>query len=167
MQSLEADQPETFFNHHLKQAGYQVQRQTIDWESVDFEEVKAARKRIKKSENEQVKEMAREILCPEWMLTESEIRNKDWEQLQPAPTLQLAHERANALLRAAGWNGEVERFVDESNLIEANPRQSFQEAGVTEEMWEAARSANDANLSPEKSTTGPRIPTHAPSIRSL
>ena len=150
MQSLEADQPETFFNHHLQQAGYQVQMQTIDWESVDFEEVKAARKRIKASENEQVKEMAREILCPERMKTESEIRNEDWEQLQPAPIHQLAYERANALLQATGWNGNVERFVDVSNQIATDPVQAFKDAGVTDEMWEAARSANDANLAPEK-----------------
>ena len=165
MQSLEADQPETFFKHHLKQAGYQVQRKTIDWKSVDFEEVKAARKRIKDSENEQAKEMAREILCPERMLTEREIRNKDWEQLQPAPTLQLAHERANALLRAAGWDGTVERFADVSNSQVADPRKAFQEAGVTEEMWEAAHSANDANLSPEKINhwTKGYLPTHHPS----
>ena len=110
MQSLEADQPETFFKHHLKQAGYQVQRQMIDWESVDFDKVQETRTRIKDSENEQVKEMALEILCPERLPTESEIRNKDWEPLQPAPTLQLAHERAHALLRRVGWQcGKIRR----------------------------------------------------------
>ena len=150
MQSLEADQPEIFFTHHLQQAGYEVQIVSKDWESVDFEQVQETRKRIKDVENEQVKAIAQEILCPEQMLTEREIRNKDWEQLKPTPTLQLSHERANALLRATGWDGNVERFADETNLIEADPRRAFQDAGVTDEMWTAARAALQADLSPDK-----------------
>ena len=165
MNSLETDQPETFFTHHIEQAGYQVHKQTIDWGAVDFDKAQETRKRIKDSENEQVKAMAREILCPERMLTEREIRNKNWGQLQPAPTLQLAHERANALLQATGWNGDVERFVDESNLIEADPRQAFQDAGVTDEMWEAAILALQVGLAPDKVSGWKKgyLTTHYPS----
>ena len=150
MNSLAADQPETFFTHHLSQAGFKVQVVKKDWESVGFEQMQVLRKQIKDSENEQVKAMAKEFLCPEQMLTEREIRNKNWEQLQPAPFFQLAHERANELLCCAGWIGEAERFVDEDNTILAEPRHAFQAAGVTEDMWEAARQANDANLSAKK-----------------
>ena len=163
--SLEADQPETFFKHHLQQAGYQVQMQTIDWESVDFDKVQETRKQIENAEKEQVKEMALEILCPERMLTEQEIRQLDWEQLQPAPITKLAHETANALLRAADWNGKVERFVDEMNLIEADPHQAFQDAGVTDEMWEAARAALQVGLAPDKVSGWSKgyLTTHHPS----
>ena len=166
MQSLEVDQPETFFKHHIEQAGYKVQVMEKDWGAVNFEQVKAIRKRIKTFENEQVKEMALEILCPERMLTESEIRNKDWDQLQPAPIIQLAYERANALLRAAGWNGEVERFVDESNLIEADPNQAFQDAGVTDEMWEAATEVLQVGLAPDKVSGWSKgyLPVHYPAV---
>lgn len=152
MRSLEADQPETFFKHHLHQADYQVQMQRIDWETVDFEQVQTIRKQIKDVENEQVKAMAQELLCPEQMLTENEIRNKDWEQLQPTPIIQRAHERANALLRAAGWDGNVERFVDEGNEIATDPMQAFKDASVTDEMWKAARAALQADLNPDKIT---------------
>lgn len=150
MRSLEADQPEIFFTYHLHQAGYQVQEVKKDWEAVNFEQVQSVRKQIKDSENEQVKAMAKVILCPEHLLTAQEIENKDWEQLQPAPIIQLAHERANELLRDAGWNGEVERFVDEGNQIVADPVQAFKDADVTDEMWLAARAANEANLSTDK-----------------
>ena len=165
MNSLEADQPETFFKHHLQQAGYQVQMQTIDWESVDFEKVQETRKQIENAEKAQVKEMALEILCPKRMLTESEIRNEDWEQLQPAPTLQLAHEHANALLQATGWNGNVERFVDVSNQIETDPVQAFKDAGVTDRMWEAAILALQVGLSPDKVSGWSKgyLTTHYPS----
>ena len=163
--SLEADQPETFFKHHLQQAGYQVQMPTIDWESVDFDKVQETRKQIENAEKAQVKEMALEILCPERMLTEQEIRQLDWEQLQPAPITKLAHETANALLRAADWNGKVERFVDEMNLIEADPHQAFQDAGVTDEMWEAARAALQVGLAPDKVSGWSKgyLTTHHPS----
>ena len=136
-----------------------------DWESIGFERVKAERKRIKDSENAQVKERTLDILYPERMPTEAEISNQDWSQLQPAPIIQLSNERANALLRDAGWDGNVERFVDESNLIAADPRQAFQDAGVTDEMWEAARAANDANLSPKKIDDWSKgyLTTHHPS----
>ena len=165
MNSLEADQPETFFKHHLQQAGYQVQMQTIDWESVDFDKVQETRKQIENAEKAQVKEMALEILCPERMLTESEIRNEDWEQLQPAPTLQLAHEHANALLQATGWNSNVERFVDVSNQIETDPVQAFKDAGVTDRMWEAAILALQVGLSPDKVSGWSKgyLTTHYPS----
>ena len=97
--SLEADQPETFFKHHLQQAGYQVQMQTIDWESVDFDKVQETRKQIENAEKEQVKEMALEILCPERMLTEQrDSAVEDWEQLQPATTLtKLANEHCKRI----------------------------------------------------------------------
>ena len=165
MNSLEADQPETFFKHHLQQAGYQVQMQTIDWESVDFDKVQETRKQIENAEKAQVKEMALEILCPERMLTESEIRNEDWEQLQPAPTLQLAHEHANALLQATGWNGNVERFVDVSNQIKTDPVQAFKDAGVTDRTWEAAILALQVGLSPDKVSGWSKgyLTTHYPS----
>ena len=165
MCSLEADQPETFFTHHLQQAGYQVQMQTKDWESVNFDKVQETWKRIKDFENEQIEAMAQEILCPERMLTEREMRNKDWEQLQPAPTLQLAHERANALLQKTGWNGNVERFVDESNKLEADPVQAFKDAGVTAEMWEAAILALQVELAPDKVSGWSKgyLTTHYPS----
>ena len=165
MCSLEADQPETFFTHHLEQAGYKVQVEMTDWESVDFDKVQAIRKQIKDVEKEQVKTMAIEFLCPEQMLTDREIRKKNWEQLHPAPITQLANEIANESLRAAGWDGKVERFVDESNLIEAEPRQAFQDAGVTDEMWEAARRTVQAELSPDKISDWSKgyLTTHYPS----
>ena len=89
----------------------------------------------------------------------------DWEQLQPAPITKLAHETANALLRAADWNGKVERFVDEMNLIEADPHQAFQDAGVTDEMWEAARAALQVGLTPDKVSGWSKgyLTTHHPS----
>ena len=150
MHSLEADQSETFFKHHLRQAGYDVQVIHKNWSDVDFEQVQETRKRIKDVENEQVKAMASEILCPEKLLTEREIRNLDWSQLQPAPIIQLAHEKANALLCATGWDGNVERFVDDGNTIAADPNQAFKDAGVTDKMWTAARAALQTELSPDK-----------------
>ena len=166
MHSLEADQPETFIKHHLKQAGYQVIEASKSWESVSFEIVKEARKRIKDIENEQVRHGTQDVLCPDRLLTESEIRHGSWEEQQPAPITKLAHENANALLRATGWNGKVERFVDESNQIVAEPAQAFKDAGVNDEMWEAAKSANAVSLSSEKTQhwTKGYLTVHYPSI---
>ena len=165
MSSLEADQPETFFTHHLQQAGYKVQVVKKDWESVGFEQMQVLRKQIKDFENEQVNAMAREFLCPEKMLTEQEIRQLDWEELQPSPITQLAYELANELLCCAGWDGEVERFVDESNLIATDPVQAFKDAGVTEEMWEAAKAALQVGLEPDKVSGWSKgyLTTHYPS----
>ena len=163
MLSLEADQPETLIKHHLKQAGYQVQMQTIDWESIDFERVKETRKQIENAEYEKVKPKALAILCPARMLTVPEIRKLNWEQ--PDPTLRLAYELANALLRLAGWDGNVERFVDESNQIAADPDVAFKEAGVTKQMWEAAILAVKVGLDPDKVSGWSKgyLPTHYPS----
>ena len=165
MNSLEADQPEIFLKYHLQQAGYKVQVVEKDWESVGFEDMRSLRKQIKDVENEQVKEIALEILCPERMLTEQEIRQLDWKQLQPAPTFQLANERANELLQATGWNDNVERFVDESNLIATSPVQAFKEASVTDEMWEAAKAALQVGLAPDKVSRWEKgyLTTHHPS----
>ena len=165
MSSLEADQPETFFTHHLQQAGYKVQVVKKDWESVGFEQMQVLRKQIKDFENEQVNAMAREFLCPEKMLTEQEIRQLDWEELQPSPITQLAYELANELLCCAGWDGEVERFVDESNLIATDPVQAFKDAGVTDEMWEAAKAALQVGLAPDKVSRWSKgyLTTHHPS----
>ena len=165
MCSLEADQPESFFKHHLQQAGYQVQMKMIDWGSIDFDKVQETRKLIENDEKEQVKAKALEILCPEQMLTEQEIRQLDWQQLQQAPITELVHARANALLQATGWNGNVERFVDEDNTIPAEPRHAFQDAGVTDQMWEAARVSLQVALAPDKVSrwsTG-YLTTHYPS----
>ena len=150
MRTLAADQPEDFTTYHLRQAGVEVQMKEVDWESVDFDKVQKTRKQITDFEKEQVKAMVLDILRPGRMLTESEIRNKDWEQSQPQPVNQLGNELANALLRAAGWDGKVESFDEVGNTLKADPVQAFQDAGVTDDMWEAAKMAARAELSPDK-----------------
>ena len=115
MRTLSADQSEDFIRYHLRQAGVEVQTEEVDWETVDYQKVQERRKLLKDFENEVMRERALEILCPEGLLTEKEIRDLSWEQLQPTPFVQLTYELANKLMQAVGWNGEVDRFVDESN----------------------------------------------------
>lgn len=162
MNSLVDNQPADFIMHHLKQAGFSIQQETLDIELFDFEKVQARRKKIKDAEDEAVLSTAREILTPEAMLMESEIRQREWQDQQPAPINQLAHERANALLQECGWTGKVDRFVDEANTIAQDPTQAFENAGVTEEMWETACDA--VGISPEKIKRWKRgyIPLHFP-----
>ena len=140
MRSLADSQPETFIQHHLEIAGFSVNALPIDLERVDFEQVKSIRKSIQFAESEKVQDLATELLTPETLLMESEIRQRTWEESQPAPIDRLAHERANATMRMCGWTGHVER--EDPNTIEADP---FETKGVTSEMWRTARQAVSFN----------------------
>ena len=150
MRTLAADQPEDFITYHLRQAGVEVQIEEVDWEKVDYQTVQQKQKLLKDFEMEVVREKALQILCPEQLLTEKEIRDLNWGDLQPAPIVQLAHELANGLMQAAGWRGKVERFVDVGNTVEADPVQAFKDAGVTDDMWQAVRAAVTVELSIDK-----------------
>lgn len=148
MNSLVDNQPETFIKHHLSQAGFSVATTPLALEQFDFESVQRIRKEIREAEDAAVINFANDILDAKAVLTESEIRQRDWESQQPAPVNQRAYERANASLQACGWNGKVDRFVDEENTMPQDPVQAFENAGVTHEMWQTAREA--VGLNPEK-----------------
>ena len=72
---------------------------------------------LKKAKNESVQRerkvkcrRAVELLTKMEVLTESEIRSRSINGLlTPMPTEELAHEFANGLLQAVGWNGEIDQ----------------------------------------------------------
>ena len=127
MVSLADNQPFSFFSHYLSPAGYNLKAREMAWENVDFRYVKALRKEIKDIEKDEVTKMALDILCPEKLLTDKEIRKRDWSQSQPAPINQLAHELAYAILRTTGWDGKVERAVHtmDGDFIPISPATSL------------------------------------------
>lgn len=134
MNSLVADQTNDFMTHHLRRAGYGVKTSEVDGEHVDITWVKAERKAIKDNERAAVIAMADSLLSRRVVMTDAEIRELEWGNLQPAPIKQLAYERANDLLQATGWDGERESVHKD----------------VTDAIWDAAKQANNAELSPEK-----------------
>ena len=136
MRSLADNEPETFIQHHLEIAGFSTEVVPIDLKAVDYKQVKELRKSIRLEESEKVMNRATELLTPETLLMESEIRQRTWEESQPAPINRLAHERANTTMRMCGWTGHVEREV--TSTIEADP---FEAKGVTAEMWRTAKQA--------------------------
>ena len=150
LETLAADQPADFLRHHLSQAGYELQLGHLDLGSFDFQQVQAQRKQIKDRENAEILERAAFILCPEQMLTDSEIRGRNWENSQPAPYNQLAHERSEKILQHCGWSGEVERFeetTDEDRFHKGSVK-AFSDASVTDQMWQTARKS--VHLDPKK-----------------
>ena len=152
LETLTADQPADFLRHHLGQAGYGLRLENLDLGTFDFQQVQDRRKQIKDRENAEILERAASILCPEQMLTDSEIRGRNWADSQPAPYNPLAHERSEKILRHCGWNGEVERFEEttDGDRFRKGSVEAFRGAGVTDEMWQIARNA--VHLKPEKIT---------------
>ena len=150
LETLTADQPADFLRHHLGQAGYELQLGNLDLDTFDFQQVKDRRKQIKDRENAETIERAASILHPEQMLTDSEIRRRNWEDSQPAPYNRLAHERAAKILQHCGWNGEVERFEEttDRDRFRKGCVEAFRDAGVTDAMWATARNA--VHLDPKK-----------------
>ena len=150
LETLTADQPADFLRHHLGQAGYELQLGNLDLDTFDFQQVKDRRKQIKDREKAETIERAASILHPEQMLTDSEIRRRNWEDSQPAPYNRLAHERAAKILQHCGWNGEVERFEETTDRDRFRKRsvEAFSDAGVTDQMWQTARKS--VHLDPKK-----------------
>lgn len=150
LETLAADQPADFLSHHLGQAGYELKLEDLDLGTFDFQQVKDRRKQIKDREKAETIERAASILYPEQMLTDSEIRRRNWEDSQPAPYNQLAHERAAKILQHCGWNGEVERFEEttDRDRFRKGSVEAFRDAGVTDAMWATARNA--VHLDPKK-----------------
>ena len=150
LETLAADQPADFLSHHLGQAGYELKLEDLDLGTFDFQQVKDRRKQIKDREKAETIERAASILHPEQMLTDSEIRRRNWEDSQPAPYNRLAHERAAKILQHCGWNGEVERFEEttDRDRFRKGCVEAFRDAGVTDAMWTTARNA--VHLDPKK-----------------
>ena len=137
LETLATDQPETFIAEHWNKAGYQTSLTSainIDENSVEI--VKILRKEIKDEERELVNQRAVEILENYEIMTDSEIR-KAGEQgrLQPLPTEQLAHELANHALQSAGWDDDVERWIENVRIAD-----SMVFHNIAEEQWECAHS---------------------------
>ena len=134
LETLAADQPADFLSHHLGLAGYALAVEDLNLDSFDFQQVKDRRKQIKDRGNAETIERAASILHPEQMLTDSEIRRRNWEDSQPAPYNRLAHERAAKILRHCGWSGEVERFEETTDGDRFRKRsvEAFSDAGVTD-----------------------------------
>ena len=133
--SLSDSEPESFIQHHLNMAGFDVLTETKDWESVDFEKVKELRKQLRNTEREAVVKRANEILSAHHVLAESEIRSLPWGELQPAPIDQLAHEQTNGLMQIAGWEEEKDAGTPTLN---GKP--------IPDEVWEAVQNANVVDL---------------------
>ena len=152
LETLTADQPADFLRHHLGQAGYELRLENLDLGTFDFQQVQDRRKQIKDRENAEILERAASILCPEQMLTDSEIRGRNWADSQPAPYNELAHERSEKILQHCGWNGDIERFEEtvDGDRFRKGSVEAFNDAGVTDEMWQIARNA--VHLTPEKIT---------------
>ena len=150
LETLAADQPADFLSHHLGLAGYALAVEDLNLDSFDFQQVKDRRKQIKDRGNAETIERAASILHPEQMLTDSEIRRRNWEDSQPAPYNRLAHERAAKILQHCGWNGEVERFEEttDRDRFRKGCVEAFRDAGVTDAMWTTARNA--VHLDPKK-----------------
>ena len=143
MRSLADNEPETFIQHHLEIVGFSTEVVPIDLKAVDYQQVHELRKSIRLEESEKVINRATELLTPETLLMESEIRQRTWEESQPAPINRRAHERANTTMRMCGWTGHVER--EDPNTTEVDP---FDAKGVTSEMWRTAKQA--VNLDSKK-----------------
>ena len=150
LETLAADQPADFLSHHLGQAGYELKVENLNLDTFDFQQVQNRRRQAKDREEAETIERAASILCPEQMLTDSEIRRRDWKASQPAPYDQLAHERATAILQHCGWNGEVEQFEEtiDGDRFRKGSVEAFREAGVTDAMWATARKS--VHLDPKK-----------------
>ena len=150
LETLTADQPAGFLSHHLEQAGYALAVEDLNLGTFDFQQVQDRRKQIKDREKAETIERAASILHPEQMLTDSEIRRRNWEDSQPAPYNRLAHERAAKILRHCGWSGEVERFEETTDRDRFRKRsvKAFSDAGVTDQMWQTARKS--VHLDPKK-----------------
>ena len=150
LETLAADQPADFLSHHLGQAGYELKVENLNLGIFDFQQVQNRRKQAKDREDAETIKRTASILCPEQMLTDSEIRRRDWDASQPAPYDQLAHERAAAILQHCGWNGEVERFEETTDGDRFRKRsvEAFSDAGVTDPMWQTARQS--VHLDPKK-----------------
>ena len=109
--------PATFLRHHMNLAGMTFSDCSLFTEPSS--EVVDTLKAIKKSSitNERTTKCKRaeNILRTDTVLTESEIHASAMKgSLLPMPTEQLAQEYANAVLRAIGWNGEVDRNSGDS-----------------------------------------------------
>ena len=103
---------EEFIKHHL---GHIANIPIVSKcpRSLSSDEIECVRKVKKKSiqqEREVKCQRAVELLNRMEILTESEIRTQSIQgSLRPMPTEELAHEFANGLLQAVGWNGEIDR----------------------------------------------------------
>ena len=136
LETLATDQPETFIAEHWNKAGYQtVLTQAILIEPEHIDKVKEQRKELIDEEKEEVTERALDIIENLEVKTDAEIRNQGEQgRLTPIPTEQLAHELANQALQAAGWDDDVERWIDGTKLTNSIVFQGIQEA-----QWECAK----------------------------
>lgn len=76
------------------------------------EQMRIAKKESIEQERQAKCQRAVGLLTEMEILTESEIRKQSVQGLLvPIPTEQLAHEFANGLLQAVGWNGEIDRQI--------------------------------------------------------
>ena len=134
LKQLAIDQPVDYLRHHLRRAGYDLSVST-DPSEVDPQSIKVRKKEIADRNRQIVNARAVDLLCPEHLKTEDEIRDMDWSSLQPAPWEQRAREHANAVMRFCGWDGTAERFVDEDNLVKSDDPFPM----ITDEMWQMAK----------------------------
>ena len=103
---------EEFIKHHLGKIANMpiVSKCPRPLSSERIECVRKAKNKSIQRERETKCQRAVELLKKMEVLTESEIRTQSSQgSLTPTPTEELAHELANGLLQAVGWNGEIDR----------------------------------------------------------
>ena len=136
LETLATDQPETFIAEHWNKAGYQTAlTNAININESEVDKVKTLRKDIKDKEKEEVIEIALDIIDNFEIKTDTEIRNLGEKgRLTPIPTKQLAHELANQALQAAGWDDDVERWIEGTEIND-----SIVFDHIDDEQWECAK----------------------------
>ena len=103
---------EEFIKHHLGHIANMpiVSKCPSPLSSDRIEYVKKVKNESAQRERETKCRWAIELLKRMEIFTESEIRTQSTQgSLTPTPTEELAHELANGLLQAVGWNGEIDR----------------------------------------------------------
>ena len=112
LSTLADAEPATFLRHHMNLAGMTFSDCSLFTEPAGeiVDTLKTIRKSSISEERTTKCQRAESILRTDAVLTESEIRGAAMKgRLLPMPTEQLALEYANAVLRAIGWSGEVDR----------------------------------------------------------
>ena len=103
---------EEFIKHHLGKIANMpiVSKCPSPLSSDRIEYVKKVKNESAQRERKVKCQRAVELLNRMEIFTESEIRTQSTQgSLTPMPTEELAHEFANGLLQAVGWNGEIDR----------------------------------------------------------
>ena len=141
LSTLADAEPATFLRHHINLAGMMFSDCSLFTEpcSETVDTLKAIRKSSIAEERATKCQRAESILRTDAVLTESEIRAAAIKgRLLPMPTEQLAQEYANAVLRAIGWSGEMNR----------SSGNGFK--WLTDEHRRVAREIVRNNIAPEK-----------------